>query len=176
MRLIPRGHLVTGYGCNHHQRWWYIHFCYFDISDSPANIILKFFPFQMMDLTIERWFPIKSDTLYKMKWLVIPYVFTSCLCCKYLSSLFYNWTFFQTFSVADKIFYWTRRTLLKYLNSTKFVPVFPVFYNHFIWSSIQLENSPHTHMIFFNFISNKEYNGLLTPILWWYWSYQTISC
>jgi hypothetical protein len=50
----------------------YVHFYYFDISDSPANIILELFPFQLMDSAIRRWFPIYLGTLYKMKPVVVP--------------------------------------------------------------------------------------------------------
>ena len=32
-----------------------------------VSLILELFYFQLMDLIIERWFPIKLDTLYKMK-------------------------------------------------------------------------------------------------------------
>ena len=35
------------------------------------TFIFDLFHFQLMDLTIERWFPIHSDTLYKMKRVVI---------------------------------------------------------------------------------------------------------
>ena len=41
-------------------RWWYAHFVYnaFDHSISPANIIFKWFPFSLVELTNERWFSI----------------------------------------------------------------------------------------------------------------------
>ena len=36
------------------------------------TFIMEFFPFQLMDSAIERWFPINLDTLYTIKWVVIP--------------------------------------------------------------------------------------------------------
>ena len=48
-------------------------FIVFGISNSPANIILKFFPFHyyLMKSTIERRFPINLAMVYTMKWVVI---------------------------------------------------------------------------------------------------------
>ena len=58
--------------CNYHLEDDTSIFILFGHSGSPAVIIFEFFPFPVVKLTIERWFPINLGTVYNMKWLVIP--------------------------------------------------------------------------------------------------------
>ena len=49
-------------------RQQYVHFYHFL---PQMTVILELFHFQLMDLTIERWFPIKLGKLYTMKPMVM---------------------------------------------------------------------------------------------------------